>query len=1736
MDPNHLSFDQLQYELKIRGENNIFNRRDMVTSLKQYLRDEYLKKILPPKSSSAFFSAESELEECTVLFDSIIKQADFTTNGKNDVQKLKFAQSKLLHLHDRLRRVGPLGSETDRQIEETIMGTGRMLKRIFAALSECVSSLHVPVHNQFGNENQQIAGAACMSDESIPFEGFQSNEIQKEQNFAPNRELIEFWEPNLQDESQIHSRATSNNSFQRNVAANILTTILDNNINFVNRNRIHQNNSNVDDLNIIQNLNLNSNKEKSSNKEKVNPLQNNLTNQNDQNRKRDLSHEAAKIESLENKIKHLERLLNNQQNHNQINNREYEVPQATQNSRLNHLLQEVNNRIDALNFTPARMNINSDHDNEPPNQHDLLSRNNNTNRGSNTLQEFDFSRRRVPPFQWKICYNGEGSTIDLFNFLRQVQALRRAENVNDDREMIYSMIHLLTGKARIWYLGIYEYLRTWADFEEAIKAEFLPANHDFVLSSEIERDKQQPNETISAFVSRIRAKFACLSSALSDAKQVFIVIKNLLPEYAMTLSSLGLRNLNELMMIGKRMDSVRPKTIDRNMYANRYQIKQPFGNKYVNELQEQNIQLQDDVEIDAINYSFNNQKNYRQNYNSSQINPATQQRNNNTSQTMPVSSSNNASTNNVSSNRNQLICWNCQVIGHRWTECNESRENKIFCYGCGKQNVTIKFCQKCGQKYRNNNVSEVEVDQQLSINEIKYEFKPFFSFPEILLIDNPTGDNRPHVTVKILDKELIGLLDSGANASVLGKGADELLNKLKIMTKPYKINVKTADGTTYTVNEYADLPFEYNGQCRIISTLIVPNIATNLILGMDFWNAFNIKPQIVSSLEVKNDKQDSHILNDAQLTELQNILDVFPFSKENQIGCTGLLKHNIDTKDAKPIKQKQYVVSPHIQKEIHDEIDRWLNLGIIEPAFGSWSNPIVAVRKTSGKLRLCLDARKLNEITVKEAYPLPDINRIFANFNKTEFVSSIDLSESFLQIKLDDESKPKTAFAISGKGYFCFKRMPFGLCNSSSTMSRLMDLVIGCDLEPYVFVYLDDIVIATETFDHHMFILKEISKRLKCANLTVSSEKSKFCLKRINYLGYVIGDGGIRTNPDKVSSIVNFPTPTCIKEVRRLIGVASWYRRFIENFATLVSPLTDLTKISKKKPQKKFIWTEAAENAFRKFKSILISEPVLTTPDYSLPFTIQTDASDIGIGAVLTQGTSSDEKVICYMSQKLSAAERKYSATERELLAVISAIMKFRPYIEGSKFTVITDNSSLQFLRNLKEPTGRLARWALKLQQFDFQVIHRKGSQNVVPDALSRSIALIDVSKFKDDTDSHYKTLFKNVQDKQQKFSQFQIHNDILYKYCSNKISENIDESNWRIYVPPSSRINVLKECHDSTLASHGGCQKTINRIKEWYYWPKLQDDVKKYVAQCDICKSTKPSNIIMKAPMGKHREFERPWQAIAMDFVGPLPLSKNGNRHLLVVVDLFSKFVSIHPLRMATAKHTINFLENRIFSVFGVPQYVISDNGSQFCSNEFQKFLATYKVKHWLTSRYHPQANAAEAANKTVVKSIRAYIQQNQENHRMWDTQLSKIACAMNTAVHSSSKFSPYFINFGQNMSNSGDAFDHPMYDDDNDANRKTKISKIRNIVFDNLKKTHELSKKSYNLRTRPINFVPGETVWRRNFIKSNAGKYVAAKLCAKFLKAIVKKKIGSSSYELVDLNGKSIGTYSAKDLKKDS
>jgi hypothetical protein len=344
--------------------------------------------------------------------------------------------------------------------------------------------------------------------------------------------------------------------------------------------------------------------------------------------------------------------------------------------------------------------------------------------------------------------------------------------------------------------------------------------------------------------------------------------------------------------------------------------------------------------------------------------------------------------------------------------------------------------------------------------------------------------------------------------------------------------------------------------------------------------------------------------------------------------------------------------------------------------------------------------------------------------------------------------------------------------------------------------------------------------------------------------------------------------------------------RFIDNFSAIVAPISDL--IAKK--NQKIVWTIEAEEAFQKLKLALISAPVLVPPDFDKPFIVQCDASDVGIAGILLQHYDEGEKVVSYYSRKLTKSEKNYSITERECLAVLESIKKFRGYLEATHFEVITDHASLLWLLNKKDPTGRLGRWLLQLQQYDMTLIHRKGKEHVVPDALSRAIVEEIESTSRD---KWYVDLIRKVELSPETYPKFQIKQGMLYKFVKCN-SELIDS--WRLVLPSDSRDKIMKQNHDEK--AHLGYTKTINRIKQAYYWPKMYQDVRKYVNSCEICKETKAPNQILRPPMGSARVSSVPWSSISIDFKGPMVRSKSGNTYILVVVDNFSKFILIHPMK----------------------------------------------------------------------------------------------------------------------------------------------------------------------------------------------------------------------------------------------
>lgn len=455
-----------------------------------------------------------------------------------------------------------------------------------------------------------------------------------------------------------------------------------------------------------------------------------------------------------------------------------------------------------------------------------------------------------------------------------------------------------------------------------------------------------------------------------------------------------------------------------------------------------------------------------------------------------------------------------------------------------------------------------------------------------LFIEN-TSDNRPFISVNLLGENITALLDSGANVSVIGSSGVSIIERLQMKINPYfQKHISTADGISQTVIGIVDLPLRINNVLRMIRALVVPSIKQTLILGSDFCKNFLLRIDYKSgSWHIQCDKYAGNLaINNTSLNNIppnlctlenlspdqrivaDEILQSFrEICSENRLGRTTKMSLTIDTGDARPFKVRQYPFSPFMLNILNKELDSMLELDVVEPSHSSWNSPVLLVKKKSGEYRFCFDGRRLNSVTKTDAYPLPRVESILSMLRDAKYISSIDLRKAFWQIPLQQDSKEKTAFSVPGRGLFHFKVVPFGLVNSAQCQQRLMDAVFGPKLEPKVFCYLDDVIVTSSSFEEHIEILKEVCIRLKEANLTINLEKCEFFKTSLRYLGFVVDGNGLRTDPEKVSCMFNYPRPTTTTEVKRFVGMTSWYRKFICHFSTLMSPLNDLIKAKKKK-------------------------------------------------------------------------------------------------------------------------------------------------------------------------------------------------------------------------------------------------------------------------------------------------------------------------------------------------------------------------------------------------------------------------------------------------------------------------------------------------------------------------------------------------------------------------------------------
>ena len=788
-------------------------------------------------------------------------------------------------------------------------------------------------------------------------------------------------------------------------------------------------------------------------------------------------------------------------------------------------------------------------------------------------------------------------------------------------------------------------------------------------------------------------------------------------------------------------------------------------------------------------------------------------------------------------------------------------------------------------------------------------------------------------------------------------------------------------------------------------------------------------------------------MNKAQQKHVAGLLNKYSsvFSEnDNDIGRTGVLQHRIPTKDVQPIKQPLRRVPYHMQKEMDEQIDQLLEKDVITPSKSPWASGIVLVKKKDGSKRFCIDYRRLNDVTIKDAYPLPRIDESLDQLAGSKWFSCLDMNSGYWQVELNPEDRKKTAF-ISRKGLFEFKVLPFGLCNAPATFERLVEIVLAGLHWETCLVYLDDIIVCGRTFEDMVKNLDAVFARLQGAGLKLKARKCQLFSKRVEFLGHIISEDGISTDPKKTECVRNWPAPTNVKEVRSFLGFCSYYRRFIFRFSEIAKPLHKLTQNGVR-----FKWTKECQNAFQALKNKLVNAPVLAHPDFSQSFILDVDACDQSIGAVISQKINGEEHAVGFASRTLTKSERAYCVTRKELLALVTFVKHFKHYLYGKKFLVRTDHSSLKWLMNFKNPEGQIARWIETLASYDMKVEHRPGrlhqnadgvsripctqcgmdqetsspSVNVVESASSEVLDLKSIQNEDRDICLIKSWIEKGIKPDAKAISMESYFLKSLLGQWRNleiqdeKLVRRYEEAATKsvivqAIVPKSQRRTVLRFSHDAQTSGHLGISKTLSKVRQNYYWPGLSQDVKLYVAGCEMCQKGKDPIPTKRAPMQEARSGY-PMERIAVDILGELPVTERGNRYVLVVSDYFTKWTESFPMRNIEAATVARIMVEEVFAKFGIPDQIHSDQGRQFESRLFVEMCELLQIDKTRTTPYHPKSDGmVERFNKTLCSMLRAYIN---DNHSNWDLLLPYVMMAYRATNHESTGVSPNMLMFGHN------------------------------------------------------------------------------------------------------------------------
>ena len=844
-------------------------------------------------------------------------------------------------------------------------------------------------------------------------------------------------------------------------------------------------------------------------------------------------------------------------------------------------------------------------------------------------------------------------------------------------------------------------------------------------------------------------------------------------------------------------------------------------------------------------------------------------------------------------------------------------------------------------------------------------------------------------------------MDTGATLSAISR---KLARKLQLTPLPNSsIKIKQLDGICTSIGRVR-VKVKIKNVVHEVDVHIIDKFDYPFLIGLDIGKKFGLQldltkmsASISSNRKLNKPKQTIMYLSEQQDQALKALLKKHykTFSKhDTEIGKIKLARHSIITRPHPPIQLRHYRRSQTEYDEIDKAVQELLKKGLIRESTSPWAFPVIVQRKKDGSIRLCIDFRRLNEITIDDKMPIPRIDDIIDRLRGAKYFTTLDVAWGYWHIEMDPESIEKTAF-VTNRGHYEWLVMPFGLKNAPATFQRIIQQVLGKDLYNGAINYLDDVILYSETFEEHMEMLDKIMQRFADHGIKLRMSKCSFAKTEVTYLGHRISHNEVKPSPEKTQAIREFPVPKSLPDLRRFLGLSQYYRRFIENFGKKAKPLFHLFK--KDVP---FEWGEEQQASFDLLVEELTKPPVLAIYDPTKPCIVYTDASKVGVGAALTQvGDDGQEHPVEYFSKQLHGAEQNYSATELECFAIVCALEQFHVYL-NLPFTVITDHSALQWLFSLNPSMkrGRLLKWSVFLSSYDFKVLHRPGAAQQHVDALSRAPIALHLS-------------FQELRDAQSAadltFVRKPVERGGIVTVESGKRK--------RAVVPESLRSTLLHRMHDEH--GHPGRNKTIRIITEFYWWPSITKDIKKYVESCETCQKTKVSH---QPTAGKYVMPEhdlKPLERVGLDtIVMGKTAEKTRHKYIQVFIDHHSRYVWAFPTASNTTEAIRTLISNLLKSGLKFDR-LLTDCHKSFVSKQLRRYLRDNQIGITHSTSYRPQTNGmVEKANGTIASGLRSALLDNQKKGgaKKWSSLLPEVVRNYNRTPHDITGFRPEFLLFG--------------------------------------------------------------------------------------------------------------------------